>query len=447
MKKISFYALSISYDNYLLRDGGLPKYIEEQKEAFSSLEIGYVHIAPIRKFLFMDKKYILHDLYTVVINGNYRGIFTEKQTADLLQAKQKEGENLIGIFIHHCIKVNMSFLDFLLRWIPDVPVFFYIHDYYSVCPNFLMLKNDTFFCGKEKRSEEKCKECSCYRSGMKESSIMSNFLDKYCNRIIPVSPSDTAKKIWLNTYRQYNGKIKVVPHLVWNDFYRENMHFSTEKIRIAYVGAALAHKGWSTWTDLYEIFGKNNDSYELFTFGQNTPKCINTTQVNVSITLKESESMQANLRKFQIDCVLLWSNWPETYSYTFFESYAANTFILTCENSGNIADMVNQAGNGLVLKDEGELREVLMNPRELRVKINDFYHSRIYGPLRLEKNCEIEKLLEKKTYRFVNFNKEERELYDGKIKRMAAGILYWIKYRKYFARCKFTDCGNSGESI
>ena len=430
MYKLNYYILSVSNDNYLLKNGGLPKYIEEQQEALCSLGIDYIHIAPIRKFSFMGKKYILHDLYTVVIGGAYHGIFTERQVADLLQTRQKEGESLIGLFIHHCIRVNLKFFDFLLRWIPEVPVFFYIHDYYSVCPNFLMLKNDISFCGKEKRSEEKCHECSYYISGLKESNTMRNFLDKYYNRIIPVSPSDITKEIWLNTYNQYKDKIKVVPHFVWNDFYKENMHFLTKKIRIAYVGSALAHKGWNTWIKLYQIFNKKQNAYDLYTFGHNTPKCPNTTQVNVSVTTKESESMQAALRKHNIDCVILWSNCPETYSYTFFESYAANTFILTCEDSGNIAYMVNKVGNGLVLKNEEQLQKVLLNPQELRIQINNYYHSTTYGPLTLEKSYEIENLLEKKTYRFLDINKVERKLYNSRIKCLVAGILYRIKYRR-----------------
>lgn len=39
----------------------------------------------------------------------------------------------------------------------------------------------------------------------------------------------------------------------------------------------------------------------------------------------------------EIDCVILWSNCPETYSYVYFECFAANTFILANSLSGNIA--------------------------------------------------------------------------------------------------------------
>lgn len=430
MHKLSYYVLSISCNNYLLKNGGLPKYIEEQQNALRSLDIGYIQIAPIRKFLVMDKKNVLHDLYTIVVNGDYQGIFTEKQVLDLLQMKQREEEKLIGIFIHHCRGINLNFLDFLLQWIPEIPVFFYIHDYYSICPNFLMLKNDIIFCGKEKRTEEKCHDCSYYTSGIKENNSVGMFLEKYCNRIIPVSPSNIAKEIWLNTYNQYRDKIKVVPHLIWNDYYKENMHFSTEKIKIAYVGSARGHKGWNVWKNLYEIFDKNQNAYELYTFGQNTPKCVNTTQVKVSVTINEKEAMQAWLRKLNIDCVILWSNWPETYSYTYFESYAANTFILTCEDSGNIAYMVKKVGNGLVFKDEKQLQELIANPQMLRAKINDYYNSAVYGPLRFNKNFEIENLLKKKIYRFLESNEATKKFYNGRIKCMIAGILYRIKHRR-----------------
>lgn len=429
MYKFSYYVLSISFDNYLLKNGGVAKYIEEQQNMLNSLDIGYVLIAPIRKFALWNKNFVLHDLYAIVINGYYQGIYTERQLVELLQTKQETGENLIGVFIHHCLKLNLDFLDYLLRLVPEVPVFFYIHDYYSVCSNYNLLRNDKFFCGKEKRSEKKCRGCSYYSLGMEQNDLMKKFLSKNYNRIIPVSPSDFAKDVWINSYNQYRDKIKVVPHLVCNDYYTENMHFSTEKIRIAYVGSAMPHKGWNVWKNLYEIFDKNQSEYELYTFGHNTPKCVNTTRVEVSITMDEKDKMQTQLRKFGIDCVILWSNWPETYSYTYFESYAANTFILTCEDSGNIAHMINKVGNGLILKNEEQLKELLEKPKKLRSIINDYYNSAVYGPLKFEKNCEIENMLEKKDYKFLALNKMKKKLYNGWLKCLIAGILYQIKNR------------------
>ena len=40
------------------------------------------------------------------------------------------------------------------------------------------------------------------------------------------------------------------------------------------------------------------------------------------------------LRQNNVDVAILWSLCKETYSYTYFECYAANVFVVTDENSG-----------------------------------------------------------------------------------------------------------------
>ena len=73
------------------------------------------------------------------------------------------------------------------------------------------------------------------------------------------------------------------------------------------------------------------------------------------------------LRKEPVDCVLLWSVWPETYSYTHYESFASNIFVITNRQSGKIAKQVEERGNGIVLNDEKELFRQLPTSERQRI--------------------------------------------------------------------------------
>ena len=67
------------------------------------------------------------------------------------------------------------------------------------------------------------------------------------------------------------------------------------------------------------------------------------------------------LRQNNVDVAILWSLCKETYSYTYFECYAANVFVVTDENSGNIAFQVLKNGNGKVVGSATELLNLFDN--------------------------------------------------------------------------------------
>ena len=53
-----------------------------------------------------------------------------------------------------------------------------------------------------------------------------------------------------------------------------------------------------------------------------------------------------------IDVAILWSVWPETFSFTAHEALAAGTVIVTSEDSGNSADRVRRFDRGIVFESE-----------------------------------------------------------------------------------------------
>ena len=104
--------------------------------------------------------------------------------------------------------------------------------------------------------------------------------------------------------------------------------------------------------------------------------------------------MTKALREKKVNIVLLWSLSPETYSYTYYEAYASNAFILTNSKSGNITDMVQKNKNGLVFDSENELFSFFSDVGKVKQTLEDFYASNVIGPLYLKTNDWLQKQLD-----------------------------------------------------
>jgi len=113
-------------------------------------------------------------------------------------------------------------------------------------------------------------------------------------------------------------------------------------------------KGLESWWALVstEELKAHYDFYHLGAAGLKMP---GVSYVPVSFLDEGPNAMIHALRKNQIDIAFLWSIWPETYSFTLFEAFAANCFVLTNEMSGNIAVQVRASGRGRLFGDESEV--------------------------------------------------------------------------------------------
>ena len=56
-----------------------------------------------------------------------------------------------------------------------------------------------------------------------------------------------------------------------------------------------------------------------------------------------------------VDIVLHWPSWPETFSFTTFEALAGTAYVVTNSGSGNVAAAVRQTGRGSILEDDKDL--------------------------------------------------------------------------------------------
>ncbi|MCP6651821.1 hypothetical protein NL518_27345, partial [Klebsiella pneumoniae] len=101
---------------------------------------------------------------------------------------------------------------------------------------------------------------------------------------------------------------------------RNAIDMPSPKIKIGYIGGQSPIKGYLQWK---EVVNQYKESYDFYHLGSWQEELAGVSYIPVSVLKQGDEKMVEAIRAHKIDIAFLWSNCPETYSFTFFESLAA----------------------------------------------------------------------------------------------------------------------------
>lgn len=342
----SKYVLSITFGDYKHTAGGVAKVILAHQDMFQKRGISYVCIFP---FNLSNTRYVKNNRYWGIrADGLLIGVFSAKGLIDYLAELNNVGCCCECIHIHHLLHINVIELSKIIRCF-HTKVFFYIHDYYTICKSITLIGDDGALCRKDFLNTERCRKCRYYKDSIASKKKFQQFAECFKRRITFICPSDACKKWFLKQYGEYADQTAVIYHQTLSGKYRIPKK-QTQVIKIGYVGAPIPAKGWNQFKRLYEKYGKD----ERYQFVYFSSVLDHTTDMrNVSVNFQSSLSaMQDALRAERVDYAVLWSVWPETYSYTYYESYGAGCCVLTNLDSGNLADQVIRMKSGLILTED-----------------------------------------------------------------------------------------------
>lgn len=373
--------LVLTHSDYVHTDAGVEKVIQGHQKLF--LENGYNFIAvyPLRK----DQKIFgyTHSRtmsgYGLIVNGEKKGVISEKELAELPDA-----EGLCGVIIHELVtfKKNEHLFAFFDRI--TCPIYYFVHDYAMICYNHVLMRNNREFCGTEPLSFRKCKTCRFYLEGKRNEVWQRKFVARY-PKITYLFPSAIVKETWQKHFQAEN-KLCIVPNTKFG--IQKGTYFlkpRNPRPKIAFIGYGRVEKGWETWKKLCARYDK---VYDLYVLGDGD--CEGQVQkIPVSVAKDGPNAMIDAIRRENIDIAFLWSVVPETYSYTFFETFVSGCYILTNPQSGNIFTMTKQLNCGKVLENEAQLWTFLDQYREVCLSVEKMYEERKEYPLSLEDNDEI----------------------------------------------------------
>ncbi len=379
------YILSISGGNILTSLGGTEKVIITHQKMFNASGISYVYVYPVSKKV---AGFRLYHYWGVVIDGEPVGIFKTKGLLSFLSCSENGDYLLMKVHIHHFREIMLDQLSEILDYIREADVFCYLHDYYLVCDSYTLKDSSDKYCGFGVPSQEKCGNCAFWTLH-EHAEKRRKFILKYLDRMVFIAPSECPAEIIGDSIPEIRNRIRVIYHQKAFGEYKENREPSPgEPLKVAFCGLPIRAKGWQDFLYAAEIATHRGAQVRFYHLGKKDKEYANI--INIPVGFQNgSKTMTEMLRKLNVDCVILWSGWPETYSYVYYECFAANTFVLTNNLSGNIAKQVIKNGNGIVLSGREELADLISDSDKLRNLVEDYRGRREYGPLELMENDEI----------------------------------------------------------
>ncbi|QTA80410.1 Uncharacterized protein dnl_27130 [Desulfonema limicola] len=360
--------ISVSHSNYLVSLGGTEKVLHEEQAELARHHISYLQIYSYWPYKENQEKEYLEQLIGVNIDSVSAGQFTIIQLALILRLLDLSGLiSIKAIHIHHLMNMSVLGVKYLIDIIRPEKCRIYIHDYYSICPQFNLLKDDKEYC-----AGELCRECK----GSEKRYLHYNTVKKFFNYVNAdfIAPSRIAADIWCKFFNKNQDNIRIIPHQVirkkacHDKFRLKNINDAKYRLRIAYVGYESFNKGLETWWNIVsdpELIQK----YDFFHLGAAEAKKTGVTYIPVSFLENGPNAMVRALQENQIDIAFLWSIWPETYSFTLHEAFAAGCFVITNLLSGNIAEQVKKSSRGVIFENESAMISFLKNVSNVKSKI------------------------------------------------------------------------------
>lgn len=350
------FIICLSHDDYTMNVGGVQANILDEQKAFNDNSTHYIHYYPLRAL-----NSLAPPNQRILVGINFDGVFIGTCSSSELPELGKRLKNISqtecrGIIVQHLLSWDIDGAEEFITSL-NSQVLFWIHDYLSVCPQYNLLRNDYNYCGNPDIESNSCLIC---RYGEQRRVDLPRF-KKFFRTITPtfLTPSEISKQIWLRSFEINPEKVVVTPLLSMNKSIssqkkKAQLQSRSKKINIAFIGHPNDKKGWKNWRDLVDKQADLSRHFKFIHLGnRNSPNKEDFYNVNVSE--KDRFAMVAALKKKNIDIVLLWSTWPETYSYVMHEAISTGAFILTCKKSGNIARQVQKHNSGRVFDDHADM--------------------------------------------------------------------------------------------
>lgn len=316
---------------------GSRRFIEGQLRLLYQAGFRTIEVVPLLYYLKGKRE---SSFLAVSVNHIYQGIFSIDELA-------KRYPRVRGM-IFHSLYYSHSTMKILLDSIAvDTRVLYYIHDYSCLCSYRFLYKNNQLCINAE--GKMCCKFCDVKEEQKKIQHFHKRIFDKY--DVLLIAPSEDTKKRVQMFYKETH--IVILPHLRFEqETFRKRVN---GRIRIAYIGTAIWHKGWEQFSRLVDQFCQK---YDFYCLGDCPDELKIQNVMYVPVGLHQDDcipTMTEALLRYGIDIAYIGSVWPETYSYTYYEAYEAGCFILTGSRSGNVSIQTTVNQNGRSFSDERDI--------------------------------------------------------------------------------------------
>lgn len=357
LQNASGIVVSVSHDDYTQNYGGVQNLIGDEQKGCAARGWDYLHLSPTSpKPILADVDASSTDRMKISLNGIYFGIFFVSALNKMLSSF-RNGNTKIEFVIHHLLgHAPECILDLIHSCGGSHPTV-WIHDFFSLCPSYTLMRNDVSFCGAPDVQSISCSICCYGEERRNHLERLKRFFRASQPKII--APSHATLDLWLRTSGMefIDARVQPLGHLKLTSPHVAT-HRNSQPLRIAHIGARVFHKGWFIFQHLAATLN-GDPRYEFLQLGADhgayLPPYIR--QVAVNVTSDNRDAMINAIVSNDISAVINWSLWPETFCYTVHEALAGGAFAICRRDAGNVwpAVLLSAPLQGLVLDNEEEL--------------------------------------------------------------------------------------------
>ena len=352
---INCLAISVGHDHYKKISGGIQLCIQREEQLAKERGVLYLNVHPWQPLPILASATEDPDpMVALVLAGQDIGVC---HTSVLTQALNKIEVKLHGaiyVIVHSLLGHAIEQVKDWVGLRKDRRCWFWLHDFFSLCPSYALQRNNISFCDAPAIDSNACAICIY---GDERRSHMRRITEFFENATVTaIAPSEVTKRFWLSKANNLTAEVKILPHMEmpWLDREKPIVKKSTLPISIAFLGGPVYHKGWNVFEKLTQNL-EGDPRYRFVYLGKSNPHLSGLQRINVHVTSDDYFAMTRAVSEAQIDYVLHWATWPETFSFTTYEAIAGGAYVLTNPISGNVAATVADTGMGAVFPDEQAL--------------------------------------------------------------------------------------------
>lgn len=344
--------ISVSHDDFTENFGGVQLVLMRESTAVDAKGFDHLHLFPATPLQIVELE-TTDPVIGVLLNRERVGFFRASDVARQLASVAPRLATRPFV-IHSLIGHSADGLIAILHAAGCASGWYWVHDYSSVCAGYTLLRNDVEFCGGPPPTSSACSICVYGGLRPRQMEAHAKLFAEFDLTVL--APSDAALDVWKSSV-SIAAPAKVHEHLRLSTASkragRKSEPRSDRPLRVAYIGQPVTHKGWPVFRELAVTFAED-PRYQFYHIGKH-PQGIPATFQEVVVGSDDLDRMVRALRDLDIDVVLQWSLWPETFCIAAVEAFRAGAAVLTFKDSGNVAAMVKGKGFGAVLDSEDEL--------------------------------------------------------------------------------------------
>lgn len=359
--------VSLSHDQYAISAGGVQNCIGDEAAMFPQKGWLYLHGCPAQPLPMLADE-VDGDAFRLVltINGaRVGGEFRFSDVTEELAALRRHG-GALWLVVHHLLGHAPKLVTDLGKLAGPGRTIVWIHDFFTLCPNWVLLRNDVEFCYAPPVASTACEVCCYGEERRTHHDRMRAFFDAVAP--IVLSPSRLALDFWRDHSKLRYATAAIVPPcqvILGSRLEVRDVAGNEQPLRVAFVGSATYLKGWHVFDELARRH-RGDLRYAFHELNARRRSHLpDVRHILVDVGPQDRLGMVNALRAAGIDVVVLWSLCNETFSFTAHEAIAAGAAIITRQGAGNIVAAASTIAprQVRVLETEEELFETFASGR------------------------------------------------------------------------------------